>query len=100
MAFSISSSYAKLQAITDLTPSSNNVLSSSAALERAEKSLPSSLPACCGRGEAATQNPISSRTDPPHSASGRKTSAHYYGFVTGGVFPHRESRRRQHRDGL
>lgn len=82
MTFSVQSSYTKIQAIVERTP--NDVLPSSVALAKAEASLPLSLPAA-GLGEETTEAHLLSDLVP--GFNGPKTSANYYGFVTGGVFP-------------
>ncbi|KAE8448061.1 hypothetical protein EG329_009826 [Mollisiaceae sp. DMI_Dod_QoI] len=82
MAFSVSSSYKKLQSILDAT--SNDALPSAAALLKSTDRLATSLPAK-GLGEAATEAHLLSDISP--GFNGPKTSSNYYGFVTGGVFP-------------
>lgn len=82
MAFSISSSYNKLHSAIELA--GNDTIPSPSALAKAEKSLPSSLPSI-GLGEQATAAHL--LTDLAPGFSGQKTSANYYGFVTGAVFP-------------
>jgi glutamate/tyrosine decarboxylase-like PLP-dependent enzyme len=82
MAFSVLSSYSKLRAVIDGTP--NDALPSISAIGKAEASLPSSLPTS-GLGEEATEAHLLSDIAP--GFNGPKTSANYYGFVTGGVFP-------------
>ncbi|KAH8793601.1 pyridoxal phosphate-dependent transferase [Hyaloscypha sp. PMI_1271] len=82
MAFSVSSSYAKLRSIVEATP--NDPLPSLASIQKATKSLVASLPST-GLGEAATEAHLLS--DLPGGFNGTKTSSNYYGFVTGGMFP-------------
>ena len=82
MSFSVSSSYAQLQAQVDST--SNSPLPPLSAIRSAIASLPDALP-CQGLGEAAVQNHLVHDLTP--AFNGSKTSANYYGFVTGGVFP-------------
>lgn len=82
MSFTVLSSYNKLRAIVDGTP--NDALPSPSAITRAEASLPTSLPAH-GLGEEVTEAHLLSDITP--GFNGPKTSANYYGFVTGGVFP-------------
>ncbi|KAL3424544.1 pyridoxal-dependent decarboxylase [Phlyctema vagabunda] len=82
MAFSVSSSYNKLQAL--LEAASNDALPALSAIEAAAQSLPSSLPNA-GLGEEATATHLLQDITP--AFSGIKTSSNYYGFVTGGVLP-------------
>lgn len=78
----MTSSVAKIQALVDLA--SNEALPSRAAIDNAERSLLSSLPAT-GLGEEAVEAHL--LTDLVPGFNGPKTSANYYGFVTGGVLP-------------
>lgn len=78
----MASAHAKIQAVVDL--SSNDALPSRAAIDNAEGSLLSSLPAT-GLGEEVVEAHL--LTDLVPAFNGPKTSANYYGFVTGGVFP-------------
>ncbi len=82
MAFSVSSSYAKLRSIVDATP--NAPLPSPASIKEATNKILSSLPTT-GLGEEATEAHL--LRDLPHGFNGPKTSSNYYGFVTGGVLP-------------
>ncbi|KAH6674242.1 pyridoxal phosphate-dependent transferase [Halenospora varia] len=82
MAFSVSSSYAKLRAVVDKT--SNDALPPPSTILDASKKLKTSLPSE-GLGDDATQQHLLSDICP--AFNGPKTSANYYGFVTGGVFP-------------
>jgi glutamate/tyrosine decarboxylase-like PLP-dependent enzyme len=82
MAFSVSSSYAKLRSIVDATP--NAPLPSPASIQEATKTIVASLPTS-GLGEEATEAHL--LRDLPRGFNGPKTSSNYYGFVTGGVFP-------------
>lgn len=82
MSFSISSSYATLRSIIDAT--SDETLPSLAAVAAAEASLSTCLPGD-GLGEAATEAHLLHDLTP--GFNGPKTSANFYGFVTGGVFP-------------
>ena len=82
MAFSVSSSYAKLRSIIDAT--SNAPLPSSTAIQKATEALVTTLPPT-GLGEAATEAHL--LNDLPSGFNGPNTSSNYYGFVTGGVFP-------------
>ena len=82
MAFSVSSSYAKIRAIVNLA--SNDALPPPASIIKGTESLASSLPVR-GLGEEATEAHLLYDIIP--GFNGPKTSANYYGFVTGGVFP-------------
>ncbi|RDW92212.1 PLP-dependent transferase-2 [Coleophoma crateriformis] len=82
MAFSVSSSYERLRTVLDATP--GDALPSPAALTAAADSLPASLP-YNGLGEEATTTHLLQDVAP--GFNGPKTSANYYGFVTGGVLP-------------
>lgn len=75
------SSYTKIKSALDATP--NDALPSLEALERAASALASLSQA--GLGEAATEAHLLADVVP--GFNGPKTSANYYGFVTGGVFP-------------
>jgi glutamate/tyrosine decarboxylase-like PLP-dependent enzyme len=75
-------SYARIQSVLDATP--NDALPSHAALHKAASALPASLPQA-GLGEEATEAHLLADLVP--AFNGPKTSANYYGFVTGGVFP-------------
>ena len=81
MSFSIASSYTKIRSIVD--HASNDALPSASSIAKATASL-NSLPAT-GLGEEATAKHLLSDITP--GFNGPKTSSHYYGFVTGGVFP-------------
>lgn len=78
----MASAFARIQALVDLAP--NDALPSRAALETAAASLPSSLPPT-GLGEDAVEAHLLADLVP--GFNGPKTSANYYGFVTGGVLP-------------
>lgn len=78
----MASAYTRIQALVDQAP--NDALPSRAALDRAAASLPASLPAT-GLGEEAVERHL--LTDLGPGFNGPKTSANYYGFVTGGVLP-------------
>ena len=82
MDFSIASSYTRIRSIVDST--SNDALPSIANIQNAIAKLPQSLPKQ-GLGDAATEAHILSDLTP--GFNGSKTSANYYGFVTGGVIP-------------
>jgi glutamate/tyrosine decarboxylase-like PLP-dependent enzyme len=82
MAFSVSSSYSKLRSLVE--SSSNDALPDPSSILKAESTLPVSLPST-GLGEEATEEHL--LTDIVPGFNGSKTSANYYGFVTGGVFP-------------
>jgi glutamate/tyrosine decarboxylase-like PLP-dependent enzyme len=82
MAFSVIASYTKLRSIVE--SSSNDALPAPSSILKAESTLPTSLPST-GLGEEATEEHLLS--DVTLGFNGPKTSAHYYGFVTGGVFP-------------
>jgi len=82
MAFSISSSYTKLRSIVDST--SNDALPAPSSINEAVATLPACLSAT-GLGEAATESHLLNDLIP--GFNGSKTSANYYGFVTGGVLP-------------
>jgi len=82
MAFSVSSSYAKIRSILDETP--NDALPPPSSITRGVESLPAHLPSN-GLGEEATEAHLLSDICP--GFNGPKTSSNYYGFVTGGVFP-------------
>lgn len=75
-------SYARIQSVLDATP--NDALPSLTSLHNAASALPASLPQA-GWGEEATEAHL--LTDLVPAFNGPKTSANYYGFVTGGVFP-------------
>jgi hypothetical protein len=78
----MASPYARIQALVDQAP--NDALPSQAALDRAAASLPKSLPAT-GLGEEVVEKHL--LIDLVPGFNGPKTSANYYGFVTGGVLP-------------
>jgi glutamate/tyrosine decarboxylase-like PLP-dependent enzyme len=78
----MASPYARIQALVDQAP--NDALPSRAALDRAAASLPKSLPAT-GLGEEVVEKHL--LIDLVPGFNGPKTSANYYGFVTGGVLP-------------
>lgn len=82
MDFSVISSYTKLQSIVDST--SDDALPTLANVQSAVSKLPQALPEQ-GLGDAATEAHLLSDLTP--GFSGSKTSANYYGFVTGGVLP-------------
>jgi glutamate/tyrosine decarboxylase-like PLP-dependent enzyme len=82
MAFSVSSSYFKLRSLVE--SSSNDALPAPSSILKAESTLPTSLPPN-GLGEEATEEHLLADIVP--GFNGPKTSANYYGFVTGGVFP-------------
>lgn len=81
MAF-VTSSYTKIRAFVEETP--NDALPTPWAIVEATESLPASLPVS-GLGEESTRDHLI--TDICPGFNGPKTSANYYGFVTGGVFP-------------
>ena len=78
----MASAYARIQALVDNAP--NDALPSRAALDTAAGSLQDSL-ALTGLGEEAVEKHL--LTDLVPAFNGPKTSANYYGFVTGGVLP-------------
>jgi glutamate/tyrosine decarboxylase-like PLP-dependent enzyme len=78
----MTTSYSRIKSLVDSTP--NDALPSPSALLRAASTIPSSLPAT-GLGDAATEAHL--LTDLVPGFNGPKTSANYYGFVTGGTFP-------------
>lgn len=82
MDFTVSSSYTKLRSILDST--SNDALPTLASIQNAISRIPPSLPEK-GLGNTATAAHLLSDLTP--GFNGSKTSANYYGFVTGGVFP-------------
>lgn len=82
MADFVSSSYTKLRSVVNQT--SNDALPPLVSIDSATRSLVASLPHA-GLGEDATQVHLLSDICP--GFNGPKTSANYYGFVTGGVFP-------------
>jgi len=82
MAFSISSPYTKLRSIVEST--SNDALPAHSSIDRAVDTLPTYIPDT-GLGEAATESHLLNDLTP--GFNGPKTSANYYGFVTGGVLP-------------
>lgn len=82
MAFSIASSYLKIRALVD--GASGDALPSHANITTASESVLSTLPES-GLGQAATGSHLLQDLVP--GFNGPKTSANYYGFVTGGVLP-------------
>jgi glutamate/tyrosine decarboxylase-like PLP-dependent enzyme len=82
MTFSIASSYTKTRSILDETP--NDALPPLSSITKGVESLPTHLPST-GLGEEVTEAHLLSSIVP--GFNGPKTSANYYGFVTGGVFP-------------
>ncbi|KIM99360.1 hypothetical protein OIDMADRAFT_126850 [Oidiodendron maius Zn] len=72
----------RIQSLVD--SATNDTLPSSASIVRALDSLPTTLPST-GLGEEATKTHL--LTDLVPAFNGPKTSANYYGFVTGGVLP-------------
>ncbi|RDL37531.1 PLP-dependent transferase [Venustampulla echinocandica] len=82
MADFVSSSYTKLRDVINET--SNDALPPVSSIVAATKSLPAFF-SPMGLGEEATQAHLLSDICP--GFNGPKTSANYYGFVTGGVFP-------------
>jgi glutamate/tyrosine decarboxylase-like PLP-dependent enzyme len=82
MDFSVSSAYAKIRSIVDSF--SNAPLPDHSSIVKATETLPKFLPEK-GLGEDATESHLLNDITP--GFNGPKTSANYYGFVTGGVFP-------------
>lgn len=74
--------HARIQVLVD--QASNDALPSRAAIDRATASLPLSLP-LTGLGEEVVETHLLTELVP--AFNGPKTSANYYGFVTGGVLP-------------
>ena len=82
MPFSISELQSKLRAVVD--SASESALPLPSEILKATGTLPSQLPSI-GQGEEAVEKHLLSDITP--GFNGPKTSANYYGFVTGGVFP-------------
>ncbi|KAI9743978.1 MAG: hypothetical protein M1818_002712 [Claussenomyces sp. TS43310] len=80
--FSVSNSYAKIQAVIAASPS--DASPKPADVKTAAASLPTSLPTR-GRGEAEALAHLLKDLTP--GFNGSKTSPNYYGFVTGGMLP-------------
>lgn len=78
----MATSYSRIQSLVDSAP--NDALPSPTAILKAVSTLPVSLPTT-GLGEEATETHL--LTDLVPGFNGPKTSANYYGFVTGGVLP-------------
>ena len=82
MSFSVSSSYLKLRSIVE--SSTGEALPPPSSVSRAVASLYTALPAT-GLGDEETRDHLLADVTP--GFNGPKTSANYYGFVTGGVLP-------------
>jgi glutamate/tyrosine decarboxylase-like PLP-dependent enzyme len=82
MSFSLSSSYIKLRSIVEST--SNETLPPQSTISKAVATLYASLPST-GLGDEETEDHLLADITP--GFNGPKTSANYYGFVTGGVLP-------------
>jgi len=82
MGFSVSASYSRIRSLVDAA--SNSALPSPSKIQDGVAKLPTSLP-LTGLGDEATEAHLLADITP--GFNGPKTSANYYGFVTGGVLP-------------